>query len=486
MSDSTGADGRPAENVAAIILAAGRSTRMRSSLPKPLHPACGIPLTAHVIRACRAAGVERIVVVVGHEAESVKAGLGADVEYAVQETARGTGDAVRSAEPLFPGWVGTIVVLAGDVPLLPAHTLKRLTEHQGISAAAVTMLVASLDDPTGYGRVLRDEQGRVTGIVEHRDATPQEREIREWNPSIYAFRSDALWSALAQVRPTNAQGEFYLTDTIGILRREGERVEAVTADSSDDVLGVNNRVELAAAAAILQRRILVEHMLAGVSVTDPSNTYVDADVTIGQDTTIEPGTFLHAGTAIGAECVIGPMARVIRSTVGDRCRIWASQVVEATIGCDVSVGPFSNLRPGTRLSDRVKIGDFVETKNAEFGTAAQASHLSYIGDAQVGAGTNIGAGTITCNYDGYRKHRTIIGRNAFIGSHATLVAPITIGDGAFVAAGSAVTVNVPTDAMAIARSRATLKEGWAAAYRAERGSHSGRPTVQPEKTDVRE
>ncbi len=460
------------QNVAAIVLAAGRSTRMRSKLPKPLHPICGLPLTGHVVRACRAAGIQRIVVVIGHEAEVVRAGLGTDIEYVIQGSPLGTGDAVRAAEGLFRTWSGTVVVLAGDVPLLPSHTLVRLISHQHKSGASVTMLTATLDDPSGYGRVVRDVDGRVTGIIEHKDASIEQREIKEWSPSIYAFSSESLWSSLARIRSANAQGEYYLTDTISILRRDGQLVESVVADNSDDVLGVNNRVELAAAATILRNRILIQHMLAGVAVTDPSTTYVDYDVTIGQDTTIEPGTFLYAGTRIGEDCTIGPMARIAGSSIGDRCSIWSSQVVDSTIGADVSVGPFANLRPGTRLSDKVKIGDFVETKNALFGPGAQASHLSYIGDAEVGAASNIGAGTITCNYDGYRKHRTIIGRNTFVGSHSTLVAPLTIGAGAFIAAGSTVTVNVPSDAMAIARSRTVLKEGWAAAYRADKVSRA--------------
>ena len=470
MSDSSAMATGPTENVAAIILAAGKSTRMRSKIPKPLHPLCGLPMTGHVMQACRGAGVQRLVLVIGYEAEAVRARLGEEPEYAYQEAPRGTGHAVLSAQPLFQNWNGTILVLAGDVPLLPAATVHRLVQHHLSTQAAATMLTAVLEDPTGYGRVLRNEQGGVSGIVEHRDATPEQRAIKEWNPSIYAFKSEALWSALSRVQPNNEQKEIYLTDVIGILHGDGQRIEAIASDSAEDVLGVNNRVELAAAGVILLQRILVEHMLAGVTITDPNNTYIDASVTIGADTTVEPGTFLYAGTAIGEDCVIGPMARIARSTIGNRCKIWASQIVEAQIASDVSVGPFANLRPGTQLGDRVKIGDFVETKNAWFGPGAQASHLSYIGDAEVGAGTNIGAGTVTCNYDGYRKHRTVIGRNAFIGSHSTLVAPVVVGDGAFIAAGSAVTVNVPADAMAIGRSRTTLKEGWAAAYRADKAA----------------
>ncbi len=488
MSDSSATATGPAQNVAAIILAAGRSTRMRSKVPKPLHPVCGLPLTGHVMRACRNAGVHRIVLVIGHEAEAVRARLGEDLEYAYQDAPLGTGHAVLAALPLFRNWLGTIIVLAGDVPLLPATTLRRLIDRHRASQAAVTMLTARLDDPSGYGRVIRGFGGSVTAIVEHRDATAEQREIKEWNPSIYAFHSHALWLALSKIQPTNDQKEIYLTDTIGILHDEGQLIEAVPADSAEDVLGVNNRVELAAAGTILRRRILEEHMLAGVSITDPANTYIDVGVTIGVDTTIEPNTFLYAGTSIGEECVIGPMARISRTTIGNRSRVWASQVVESRIESDVSVGPFANLRPGTQLADRVKIGDFVETKNAWFGPGAQASHLSYVGDAEIGSGTNIGAGTITCNYDGYRKHRTVIGRNAFVGSHSTLVAPLVIGDGAYIAAGSAITANVPADALAVARSRTTLKEGWAAAYRADKAAAAAKvaDVSAPQPDDARE
>ena len=465
MPVSPDAANAPTGEVAAIILAAGKSTRMRSKLPKPLHRICGFPLTDHVIRACLDAGIKRIVVIVGHEAETVKAGLMPGVEFAIQEQPRGTGHAVISAEPLFRDWHGTILVLAGDIPLIRSRTLGRLVEHQRSSNAAATMLTAQSEDPTGYGRILRDEQGLVAGIVEHRDATDEQRALTEWNPSIYAFDAGALWPALREVSPSNAQSEFYLTDTIGILRRGGRAVESVPAEHENDVMGVNNLVELAAAGAVLRQRILEEHMLAGVCITDPAATYIDAGVEIGADTRVEPNTFLYSGTKIGSDCTIGPMARIDRTTIGDRCKIWASQVVDAVIASDVSVGPFANLRPGTILSDKVKIGDFVEVKNAVFGLGAQASHLSYIGDADVGERTNIGAGTVTCNYDGYRKHRTKIGSNAFIGSHSTLIAPVEVGAGAFIAAGSAVTVNVPPDAMAIGRSRTTIKEGWAASYR---------------------
>ena len=450
---------------AAIILAAGKSTRMRSKLPKPLHPLCGLPMTAHVVRACRAAGVARIVVVIGHEAEKVRAGLGEEVEYALQETQRGTGDAVRAAQPLLADWQGTILALAGDVPLLPAETLRRLIEHHLQTRAAATLLTAFLDDPTGYGRVLRDPAGHVARIVEHRDCTAEERTVREWNPSIYAYDAAALWKSLAEVRPVNVQGEYYLTDTIGLLVAQGARVEAVPANDASDVLGVNTRVELAAAEAILRRRILVNLMLSGVSVRDPAATYVDVDVEVGQDTVLEPNTYLYRGTRVGEDCVLGPDTRIADSTLGNGVKVLASQIVESVLEDGVKVGPFSNVRPGTHLGPKVKIGDFVELKKARLGAGAQASHLAYIGDAEIGEGTNIGAGTITCNYDGYTKHRTVIGRNAFIGSNSTLVAPVSIGDGAFVAAGSPVTRDVPGDALVIARAHPTIKDGWAARWR---------------------
>jgi bifunctional UDP-N-acetylglucosamine pyrophosphorylase/glucosamine-1-phosphate N-acetyltransferase len=455
---------------AAIILAAGKSTRMRSRLPKPLHPLCGLPLTGHVIQACRSAGAARIVVVVGHEAEQVCAGLGDDVEYALQESQRGTGDAVRVAQPLLADWTGTILAMVGDVPLLPAETLRRLLEHHRASGAAATLLTAFLDDPTGYGRVVRDASGRVARIVEERDATPEEKAIREWNPSIYAFDAGALWSSLADIRPENAQGEYYLTDTIGLLAERGARVEAIPAADARDVLGANTRVELAALSTILRRRLLETLMLSGVTVTDPAATYVEVDVEVGQDTILEPNTFLYKGTRIGEDCVIGPMTRIERSTIGNNVRVVASQIVESVLEDGVTVGPFANLRPGTHLGPNVKIGDFVELKNARLGTGAQASHLSYIGDADVGAGTNIGAGTITCNYDGFFKHRTVIGERVFVGSHSTLIAPVTIGDGAFIAAASPIGQDVPGDAMAIARAHPTIKEGWAAKYRARQSA----------------
>lgn len=446
---------------AAVLLAAGKSTRMRSRTPKPLHPLCGLPLTRHVVEACRGAGIARTVVVVGHEAQRVRAGLGIDVEYALQAEQRGSGDAVRAAEETLRGFDGAILVLAGDVPLLRAETLTRLLSHHQTTGAAATLLTAHLPDATGYGRIVRAADGSVLRIVEEKDATPAERALTEWNPSLYCFRADALWNALRDVRPNNAQGEYYLTDVIGILTAGGARVEALATDDVREVLGVNTRVELAQVTQTLRERLLRDLMLSGVTITDPATTYVDVSVTVGIDTVIEPHTFLLAGTRIGEECVIGPYSRIVMSEIGDRTAVLASQVVESVLGDDVKVGPYAHIRPHCRLANGVKIGDFVELKNATLGEKVSASHLAYLGDAEVGARTNIGAGVITCNYDGQKKHRTTIGEGAFIGTNATLIAPVTIGDGAYIAAASPMPEDVPADALAIARERPTIKPDWA-------------------------
>jgi UDP-N-acetylglucosamine diphosphorylase/glucosamine-1-phosphate N-acetyltransferase len=446
---------------AAIILAAGKSTRMKSRLPKPLHPICGLPLTAHVIESCRAAGIARIVVVVGHEAEAVKSGLGDGVEYALQAQQRGTGDAVSAAEEALSGFDGAVLVLAGDVPLLRAETLEKLLARHRATAAAATLLTSFLEDPTGYGRVVRGADGTVARIVEHKDSTPDERAIKEWNPSIYCFDAAQLFPTLRDVRPNNVQGEYYLTDVIGLLADRGLRVEAVPVHDPDEVLGVNTRVELAETGRILRQRILTELMLAGVTITDPQSTYVDVGVRVGQDTVIEPQTFLYRGTEVGEGCTIGPFTRIARSSVGDDTTIVASRVDSCRIGSHVKIGSFANLRPGCVLEDGVKVGDFVVLKNASLGEKVSAPHLSYIGDAEVGARVNLGAGVITCNYDGFKKSRTIIGEGAFIGTNSALIAPVTIGEGAFVAAGRTITDDVPADALAIARAMQENKPDYA-------------------------
>jgi bifunctional UDP-N-acetylglucosamine pyrophosphorylase / glucosamine-1-phosphate N-acetyltransferase len=451
----------PESGCAAVILAAGKSTRMKSRVPKPLHPVCGLPLTAHVSEACKAAGVTRTVVVVGFEADAVKEGLGTGYEFALQADQRGSGDAAKAAEEALRGFDGPVLVLAGDVPLLRAETVRTLLRHHRETGAAATLLTSFLDDPTGYGRIVRAENGTVARIVEHKDATPHERSIREWNPSIYCFDGRTLFPALHDIRPDNVQGEYYLTDVIGLLAAQGLRVEAVPVHDAEEVLGVNTRVELAEVGRILRQRILHELMISGVTITDPQSTYIDVGVKVGQDSVVEPQTFLYRGTEIGTGCTIGPFSRIAQSSIGDDTTILASQVVSCRIGSHVKIGPYANLRPGCTLADGVKIGDFVELKNATLGEKVSASHLSYIGDAEVGARVNLGAGVITCNYDGYRKSRTVIGDGAFIGTNSALVAPVTIGEGAVVAAGSTVTHDVPADALALARARQENKADYA-------------------------
>jgi bifunctional UDP-N-acetylglucosamine pyrophosphorylase/glucosamine-1-phosphate N-acetyltransferase len=428
-------------------------------------------MSEHILRACREANVERLVVVVGHEAEKVQEGLKADdVEFALQAVPRGTGDAVRSAESALKDWQGTILILAGDVPLLPAQPLKDLIAHHQATDAAATLLTMEVPNASqyGYGRIVRDENGYFKKIVEQKDATTEELLLTECNPSIYAFQGAALWRSLEGIQPANAQGEYYFTDALQILNQAGDKIEILTGVNPEDVTGVNSRVELAEVSAILRQRILHKLMVSGVTIIDPNNTYIEAGVQIGQDTTIHPNTYLYGNTVIGEDCEIGPMTRIENSTLGDRVKVIASQIVESVLEEEVKVGPFANLRPKTYLEARVKIGDFVETKNARFGVKAQASHLSYIGDATVGAGTNLGAGTITCNYDGFDKHHTHIGENCFIGTHSTLVAPLHIGDEAMTAAGSVITEEVPAGALALARSRQTAKEDWAKERRAKK------------------
>ena len=459
------------EEFAAIVLAAGKSTRMRSKLPKALHPVCGKPILGHILDALAHAGVGRRVVIVGHQAETVKGSLDTrygpeTLLYAEQVVQKGTGHAAQMAETLLADHKGVVLVLPGDAPLLTSDSLRHLIETHIAQSAGATLLTAVLPHDAGsYGRVLRDADGMVEGIVEARDATDEQLAIREINTSVYAFSGPSLFRALRDLRPNNTQGELYLTDVIKLLREAGETVAACVAGDPDIVLGVNTRVELAEINAKMRARLLQNLMLSGVTIADPTTTYVETDVTVGQDTIILPNTHLIGATHIGEDCVIGPNAIVTNSTIGDRVLFRASAADTAVIGDDSKIGPFAHLRPGTKLGKAVRIGNFVETKAALLEDGVSASHLTYLGDATVGAKTNIGAGTITCNYDGFLKSRTEIGSNTFIGTNSTLVAPITVGNDAFTAAGSVITENVPDGAFAIARERQTVKEGWVSARR---------------------
>jgi bifunctional UDP-N-acetylglucosamine pyrophosphorylase/glucosamine-1-phosphate N-acetyltransferase len=463
MSDSS-SPARHAGRVAALILAAGKSTRMKSKRPKALHILLGKPLLRWAVEAAEGAGSGRTVLVVGHQAEMVQEAMGPELEYVLQAEQKGTGHAVQMAEALLGDWDGPLLVLPGDAPLLSASLLEALVAHHTHSGAAATLLTATLDHAGSYGRVVRDPQtGRVQAIVEARDASPEQLQIQEINTSVYAFEPSALFAALKQITPQNAQGEYYLTDAVALLAGQGQIVEALVSPDADAVRGVNNRPELVELRAMMQARVHQSHGLAGVTILDPLTTHIDATVKIGPDTVIHPYTILSGVTDIGEDCEIGPGARVSDSKIGSGVSVRDSYVTASEVGDDCKIGPFANLRPGSVLGNNVKVGDFVELKNTTLGDGVSAGHLTYLGDAEVGARTNIGAGTITCNYDGMDKHRTVIGADSFIGTHSTLVAPVTLGEGAWTAAGSSITEDVPAGALGIGRARQVNKEGWARA-----------------------
>jgi bifunctional UDP-N-acetylglucosamine pyrophosphorylase/glucosamine-1-phosphate N-acetyltransferase len=456
--------------ITAIVLAAGEGKRMRSAIPKVAHYVAGRPMIGWVIHALRPLGCDRIVVVVGHGKDTVIAELdrhlpyGTEVSFVEQGTPLGTGHATKVAmewlDEKFPEESGQVLVVNGDTPLISAETLAELVVYNEESDAAATILTAELEDPSGYGRLVRDEAGKVVRIVEEADCGPDEAAISEVNAGFYCFDRKELGDALASLSADNAQREYYLTDVIGYLVEKGKDVHAIEA-SAEEVLGVNNRIQLAEAERMLRERINRMHMASGVTIVDPATTYIGADVSIGRDTVILPGTLLEGDTSIGERCTIGPFVRIQDSILGPGCHVSFAVVVESQVGSEVSIGPFAHLRTGTRLADRVHIGTSVETKNAVVGSESKIPHLSYLGDAEVGSRVNVGAGTITCNYDGMQKHRTVIEDDARIGSDTMLVAPVRIGKGAYTAAGSAITVDVPDGALGVARQRQRNIEGWA-------------------------
>ena len=454
------------QGLTVVVLAAGEGKRFRSALPKPLHPVAGRPLLWHVLAAAAPLKADRTVVVVGNGADQVTAAVeGFDlgpVDFAVQADQRGTGDALAAAVGLLDG-DGDVLVLSGDTPLLSTALLEGLLDAHRSARATATLLTCTLEDPTGYGRILRDADGAVTGVVEERDATGAQRRLREVGAGMYVFRRPAL-DGLAELRPDNDQGEYYLPDLVPLVLHGGGRV-ATFEGPATEARGVNDRVELAAAEAVLRRRLLERLMLAGVTVVDPATTYVDVDVEVGQDSVLAPLTFLEAGTRVGARCRLGPNVRLHDCRVGDDATVTQTVAVSSAIGPRAAVGPFVSLRPGTDLREGSKAGTFVEVKNSTVGPGSKVPHLSYVGDADIGAGVNVGAGTVFVNYDGVSKHRTTVGDGAFIGSDTMLVAPVTVGNGAQTAAGSTITKDVPPDALAIERSDQRTIEGWAARRR---------------------
>jgi bifunctional UDP-N-acetylglucosamine pyrophosphorylase/glucosamine-1-phosphate N-acetyltransferase len=453
-----------------VILAAGKGTRMRSELAKVLHRAGGRPMLEHVIRTCQPLKPAQVLTVVGHQAEEVSAvaeALGSDT--VLQKPQRGTGHALQMARRKVKRGAKYVVVMPGDAPLLRTETLKALIDEHKRGDAAATILSAMLEDPTDYGRVIRDDAGRVERVVEEKSATPEQRAIKEVNSSIYCFTLEKLWPSLNELRPNNAHHELYLTDVIGYLRAKNERVLAVVARDSQEILGCNTRAALADVDRIFRARKAAELMASGVTIYLPETVVIDAEVTGGEDSIVEPGVALLGKTRIGARCTVGT-GSVLRDTViGDDVTIRAySALDQARVASKADVGPFARLRPGADIRAGAHIGNFVEVKNAVVHERAKAGHLTYIGDATVGKEANIGAGTITCNYDGVAKHHTHIGAGVFIGSDTALVAPVRVGDGAYVAAGSTITENVPAGALGIARGRQTNKGGWAKAKKRER------------------
>ena len=444
-----------------VILAAGKGTRMKSKLPKVLHKAAGKPMLQHVIDAADAAGARRNIVVTGFGGEVVRQWIGDSVEYVEQHEQLGTGHAVLQTKELLLREHGTIMVLCGDTPLLTAELLARFHEEHVQSGAKATVLTAMMPNAKGYGRIVRRENGEVLKIVEHKDATEEERAIHEVNAGIYCFDAQALFTALTEVTNDNAQGEYYLPDVLGILRNAGEKIWAVVADNYESTLGINSRSQLAVAERILRRRKVEEIMSEGVTVIDPDTTFIDAEVRIGMDTILYPFTFLEGVTVIGENCRIGPNVRFQNMVVGDDVTAHFTYAHDAVIEHHADLGQFTHIRPDSHIGEGVRIGNFVEVKNSNIGVGAKLPHLSYIGDCDMGAYVNMGCGTITVNYDGKNKYRTVIGDRAFIGCNSNLVAPVTVGDDAYIGAGSTITHDVRQGTLAVARARQKEIEGWA-------------------------
>lgn len=449
-----------------MILAAGKGTRMKSSLPKVLHEAVYHPILAYVLHAAKEVGADDICTVIGHGAEEVRAAFEGQTSFVLQKEQKGTGHAVREGLSAFESHEqGTVLVLCGDTPLLRGETLSRLCAYHEENAAAVTVMTAELENPFGYGRIIRDENGGLLRIVEQRDATEEERAVTEINSGVYCFDLSFLRDAVFKLQNDNDQGELYLTDTIAIAIREGRKATAFRIDDFEEVKGINDRIQLADAAKILRRRKAEELMAFGVTLVDPDSVIIDPWAEIGADTVIEPFTVIKGNTKIGKGCTVGPDAELTDTVLGDDVKFWRSVAVEASAGDGCNIGPFAYLRPHTELKDRVKVGDFVEIKNSSIGEGSKIPHLTYIGDSDVGSGCNIACGTITCNYDGFEKTRSTIGNDVFVGCNVNLVSPVNVEDGAYIAAGSTITKDIPKDALAVAREKQSNKEGWAARFR---------------------
>lgn len=459
-------------NLVAIILAAGKGTRMRSKYPKVLHKVGGKPMLQHVIDAATAAGADKKVIIVGHEAEMVEAMVGEQGTIALQKEQLGTGHAVMQTAEALKGFTGTALILCGDTPLLDGEELKKFCDAHKASGAAATVLTAIMDDPFGYGRIVRDAKGNVQGIVEQKDATEEQKAIKEINTGIYCMECPQMFDVLATLTNDNAQGEYYLTDVLQKLNEAGAKVGGVSTADSDMVMGINSRKQLSVAEGVMRQRILDKLMDAGVTIMDPASTFIEAGVKIGRDTIIYPYTWLEGTTEIGEDCEIGPNARFTNVKIGDDNHLQFIYGHDCEVKNHVTAGPYVHLRPDTVISDHVKIGNYVEVKNSNVGYGTKLPHLTYIGDSDIGSGVNMGCGCITVNYDGKKKHRTIIGDNAFVGCNTNLVAPVTVQANTYIGAGSTITKEVPENALGIARARQRNIEGWAEKYRNETPSQN--------------
>ena len=443
-----------------VILAAGMGTRMKSKMPKVLHKVCGKPLSKWVIDASKAAGADKVCAVVGHKAETVKEVLGDVCEFALQAEQKGTGHAVMQAIDVIKNSKGEVVILNGDTPLITAETINKAIEYHKNNGNQATVITAILDDATGYGRIVRDNDGSVLKIVEQKDASEEEKKINEVNSGMYVFDAQSLVYALDKITPNNAQGEYYLTDTLEILLSAGKKIGGYAISDNDEIRGINDRVQLNEAEKIMQKRINEYHMRNGVTMRNPESVYIEDGVEIGNDTEICQNVTIKSGTKIGSDCVIGSGSMLDRAVIHDGVDVLSSVILESEVDEGTHVGPFAYIRTNCNVGKEVKVGDFVELKNSNIDDGTKISHLTYIGDSDVGKRVNFGCGTVTCNYDGKKKYRTTIGDDCFVGCNTNFVSPINVGDGVYIAAGSTITEDIPENSLSIARARQVNKEGW--------------------------
>lgn len=448
------------QELVTVILAAGAGTRMKSIDAKVTHKLCGQSMLNYVVDAAQATGTGSIVFVLGHQADQVKQIIPQHTDWVMQENQMGTGHAVMQARPILEKKTDHVLVLCGDTPLITGETLKNAYQTHLENSNQVTVLTTRVTDPTGYGRIIRDERQQVQAIIEHKDASPEQRAITEINSGMYFFEIPALLDALNELDTDNSQGEYYLTDTISKIIRKNGRTGAFIVVDSNEILGVNDRVQLAEAEKLMSDRIIKEHMRNGVTFLRPETSLIDANIAIGRDTVIYPGTILEAGTVIGEGCIIGPNAHIINSKTGNSVHVNKSTIVESEVGSHTKIGPYAYIRPDSKIGEHVKIGDFVEIKKSRINNHTKVPHLTYIGDAEIGKHVNMGCGVVVVNYDGVKKHKTIVGDHAFVGCNVNLVSPVEVKPNAYIAAGSTITEEVPEYALAIARSRQTIIENW--------------------------